>query len=689
MKSLPEVSIVIPVYNVEKYLDECISSVTSQTYPNISIILVDDGSTDSSGRICDNYVKEGHDSRISVIHKANGGLSDARNAGMSEARGKYIYFLDSDDYIEKQAIEILTLISEQNQLDILSFDTNMFSEASCKPSISEGICTTLAYYPELMKGRELYLTSHKNHDYHPTTWLHFYNRDFLNKHNFTFKKGIIHEDELFTFITLMAAERVIRVPIALHNYRFRSGSIASRRKTQRNSDSLYTILDEVFEKYSRFHDNPDTKSAYEFCINDLALTYIDYYKRTQHIQDDRGREHFTSMMKKLKSLDYVNYSIIERHIKFWSLYLLKSKLSWNVVLRKVYNLARGTALRIIHRLKPDDECRDVIARLRYTNRPGYKRIIMLCVPRHGNRGDIAIALAERRLFTENSGYTLIEISGILCEEYSGLVRRYLNSGDILMITGGGFFGSLWRKEEISALKILRHFPKNKIIIMPQTIFYFDNEHGQKELSQDRKTFSRFKDLHVFVRDRNSYELVHSAGLFPNAKSITHVPDMACSMNFEGLAQENRSGVLVCLRPDIESALSNEERNELYTMLLREYDHLGFYSTNPPQSQVMIQDWDQALKESLRPVAGCELLVTDRLHGMIFAAITGTPCVAFDNLSGKVHSVYEWIAGCEYIQICRSINDFDEARHKAITSKRDWDNSRLMPHFNKILDLIRE
>ena len=96
------ISIVVPLYNVENYLKECIDSILTQSYHNLEIILVDDGSTDNSGKICDNYAKK--DSRIKVIHKENGGASDARNYGIKEAKGKYIQFTDSDDFYDKNSI---------------------------------------------------------------------------------------------------------------------------------------------------------------------------------------------------------------------------------------------------------------------------------------------------------------------------------------------------------------------------------------------------------------------------------------------------------------------------------------------------------------------------------------------------------------------------------------------------------
>ncbi len=112
------ISIIIPVYNVERYLRECIDSIIAQTYKNLEIILVDDGSSDKSGEICDEYSKK--DSRIKVIHKKNGGLSDARNVALDIAKGDYIGFIDSDDYIEKDMFQILYNLAEEYNAEISS-----------------------------------------------------------------------------------------------------------------------------------------------------------------------------------------------------------------------------------------------------------------------------------------------------------------------------------------------------------------------------------------------------------------------------------------------------------------------------------------------------------------------------------------------------------------------------------------
>ena len=115
-KDQPLISVIVPVYNVEKYLKKCVDSITSQTYKNLEILLVDDGSTDSSGQICNEFEK--NDARIKVIHKKNGGLSDARNAGLDRAKGQYYAFIDSDDYIQDNTIEIMLNAIKKNKSEI-------------------------------------------------------------------------------------------------------------------------------------------------------------------------------------------------------------------------------------------------------------------------------------------------------------------------------------------------------------------------------------------------------------------------------------------------------------------------------------------------------------------------------------------------------------------------------------------
>ena len=675
-------SIIIPVYNVEPYLRQCIDSAIAQTCRSVRIILVDDGSTDSSGSICDEYSQL--DPRITVIHKPNGGLSDARNAGLAQADTKYVYFLDSDDWIAPETIELLEGLAEQDSLDLIGFDAAVVLEEGCDTRKASYFATKSSY-PGVMKGYELYEALRRHGDYKAPVQLYFYNREFLMNNSLTFKKGIIHEDELFTFAAMLSAQRAAHVPAVLYKQRIRANSIMDKPLTPRNSDSMYAILQEILQKYKHFRDNPDTRPAYDSGVKYLASSYTRRYLASFGSQNENGHRQFTEMMRELRAAGF-DASEYERRVKFRHLYSLKETIKKIPGLKRCKNSAKNLVRHFIPKL--DDECRDILARLKDTNTPNSKRIITLVVPSHANRGDIAIALAQRKLLASRfPEHTLIEIPDQLCAQYPHLIIRRLNERDVLLTNGGGWFGSLWRHNQLEVVEIFRHFPNNRIVVMPQTVYYSGDEQGRNELAHDRKAFARFTDLHVFVRDRKSYDLIRRNDLYPNAKSIEHVPDMVCSLDYSELAAKERKGALVCLRPDIERVLELEEQNALYARLLREFGSLRFWSTNPAGDNAKIRDWEQAVNGTLEAPAKCELLVTDRLHGMLFAAITGTPCVAFDNRTGKVHSVHEWISGCGYVQVCGGLDEFEGAMRKALSAPRKWDNSELMPYFDKIKDAI--
>ena len=200
----PLVSVVIPVYNVEKYLRECVDSVINQTYRQIEIILIDDGSTDSCGDICDKYALI--DSRIKLIHQENQGLGHARNVGMVEATGKYIIFLDSDDYWELTALEELIEEAEKKDLQVIAFAAQPFCDGIDQhkgPSYNHTVQNNL-----VKNGAESLSFTKSHGEYYAQACLRFYRLDYLKDNGFRFDEGIIHEDESFSFLAYVHADRV-------------------------------------------------------------------------------------------------------------------------------------------------------------------------------------------------------------------------------------------------------------------------------------------------------------------------------------------------------------------------------------------------------------------------------------------------------------------------------------------------
>lgn len=243
-----KVSVIVPVYNVEKYLEECVDSLIGQTLKEIEILLIDDGSTDSSGEICDRYAQAYEN--ISVIHKSNGGLGDARNVGFSNAKGKYVYFIDSDDYLELGALEYLYEEAEKNQLDVILFSAESFSDEEDIEFNPEEYKRT-NFLNEVKSGEELFCNLYSAKEYYASIPLRFYNREYFDKNGYTFP-DIIHEDEFPGFLSLIEAERAECVEYKFYKRRFRKGSIMTSEKAYKSAMGYVYTWKELMNVYRNF-----------------------------------------------------------------------------------------------------------------------------------------------------------------------------------------------------------------------------------------------------------------------------------------------------------------------------------------------------------------------------------------------------------------------------------------------------
>lgn len=212
------VSVIVPVYNVEKYLNKCVDSIISQTHTNLEIILVNDGSSDNSPNICDEYASL--DSRIKVVHKVNGGLSDARNAGLDVATGDYITFVDSDDYIESESVELLLKALKENNVPISLMHANIVnSDYSIRGTQTDNSRSVKVYSAlEYCKGVcEKYLSE--------SVCDKLFESAIFNGRRF--EKGRLNEDFFFLSQLLLDGVSVANLEFAGYNYYHREGSITS------------------------------------------------------------------------------------------------------------------------------------------------------------------------------------------------------------------------------------------------------------------------------------------------------------------------------------------------------------------------------------------------------------------------------------------------------------------------------
>ena len=221
-----DISIIIPVYNVEQYLEDCLRSVLNQTFSNIEIICVEDCSTDSSRVVLDRIKNK--DARIQVIYnKMNYGLAKTRNIGMKAANGKYIYFLDSDDMLEEFAFQKLYFYSEKYDLDILYFNTKHILDSEKLKEFSKYRSEHCYYTENPMDGEKLFVEFMRRRELEHSVCRQFYRRKFLEEGNIYFREGMLHEDTLFSIMAILKAKKTFCVPLQCHIYRRRENSITT------------------------------------------------------------------------------------------------------------------------------------------------------------------------------------------------------------------------------------------------------------------------------------------------------------------------------------------------------------------------------------------------------------------------------------------------------------------------------
>ena len=259
----PLVSIVIPVYNVEKYLRECVDSVINQTYRYIEIILINDGSTDSGGDICEEYALI--DSRIKLIHQENQGLGNARNVGMREAAGKYVIFLDSDDYWELIALEELVKEAEKNALQVIAFSARPFCDGI---NYHKGPSYRHTVQNNLVKNGAESLSFAKLHgEYYAQACLRFYRLDYLRDNGFQFDEGIIHEDESFSFLAYIHADRAECLGERFYHRRYRPGSIMMNKDPVQSAHGYRVAVDTLLRYMLERRLSPLEKKLYSGQVN--------------------------------------------------------------------------------------------------------------------------------------------------------------------------------------------------------------------------------------------------------------------------------------------------------------------------------------------------------------------------------------------------------------------------------------
>lgn len=283
---------------------------------------------------------------------------------------------------------------------------------------------------------------------------------------------------------------------------------------------------------------------------------------------------------------------------------------------------------------------------RITKNKNYSFLVF--TPKHGNLGDHALAISAKGLLTDLS-LNFIEIPFFDMLELSRFDLSIFNGNNIIF-QPGGYLGTLWYVAEKIARKIIINCPDSKIVFLPNTIYYENDELGYKELNKAIKIYNSHKKLKLFVREYYSYN--NYKDKFNNLKVY---PDMVLYLKRK--KTDNRTFFCnICIRNDHEKTISIEEENFIKKEVIDIFGENYKFTSMCLEQSISISDREKEVDKKFNEFASVSLIITDRLHGMVYAAITGTPCIVFNSKSPKVRGCYEWIKNLEYIKFAESPKD---------------------------------
>ena len=259
---------------------------------------------------------------------------------------------------------------------------------------------------------------------------------------------------------------------------------------------------------------------------------------------------------------------------------------------------------------------------------------------YGNLGDVAITYAQTKFLKDNLGNNAVVIEIPISQSLEGLqfVRKNIKSGDIVTSVGGGNLGDMYDQIEYIRQLAVRFFPKNKFISFPQTFDFSDTTNGKKALAIARKVYNAHPNMYFVARERTSFALMKKHF---NKTTVLLTPDIVISLNKEEPVRE-RNGAVLCLRGDKEKNLTTEQNAFIEAAIEKRFGKVVFNDTHIDRNQLSIGEREEELEKIWNTFKSAELVITDRLHGMIFCYITNTPCLVFQNNNHKVRETYDWI-----------------------------------------------
>ena len=748
-----QISVVIPAYNIEKYIQECLDSVVSQENNNFEIICINDGSTDSTSSIIEKYVERY--SNVFLYSQINKGLSASRNIGIELASGQYIYFLDGDDKLaEKSVLKKIVEYMNGYNLDLLECDAQSFYDNALlreKNPNYEKMYQRTKEYGFFERGKELLLKLYEANEYFCSSCIRAYRTSFLKDNQIYFKEGILYEDNLHTLESYLKAQNVMHKKMIVMKRRIREGSITQAKVSYHNFFSYIKVYLGTLELWNKCNSSKLETLFCELCDN-YRQAIVNVYNRLNKLEKDRIGELEPQLQYHIKH-DILNR--IDTDFKYvFPYYLFKpgdhvmlygagnvGKTFYRIAIRdsvihidgivdqrgdkasendihvsdlsEIVNHKDSKWLISIENLAFAEEAKKMLLsrgisqdcifwngiaykksyveeRLReqekfverlLRNKRG-KKFYVFMQPEHGNIGDYAISLGEKEFFLNYfDKYDVIWVTANEWLYMKDFWQYNINKEDILFMNGGGYFGDIWPSGQICK-EIVDCFPDNVKIFFPNTLTYKSGINLQNnQLQSDYEWLSNQSDLYVFFRDAYSFEYMREY----EKVNCFYSPDMALYIEPTKEKDNNvKTDVLLCFRDDREKVFDGSER--IKTML----SELGYNTSETDihlNRYLSLEEGYVFVNRFIKQMQDYSLVITDRLHALILSVLAGVPCIATDNLTGKVSGVYPWVKD-SIVKIIKDPKELTTELLNEMMSKKTSDYERPIKEFDEMAQIIK-
>lgn len=303
-------------------------------------------------------------------------------------------------------------------------------------------------------------------------------------------------------------------------------------------------------------------------------------------------------------------------------------------------------------------------------------VYLVMTPEHGNLGDHAIAESEIELLNE-MGVPFIEYPWSTIKSLADNNKLGIMNGRTILVHGGGNMGTLWFVVEQMTREIIVANPNSKIVMLPNTVFYEKSEWGQQEFERSKQIYNAHDGLFLFARERASYHVMKEA-----YTNVSMVPDMVFYLN-RSSEEPQRHGCILSLRSDKEKTRSDETDETVFGQARLLFgDEIKCIDMVVPRA-IPVESRRKELEAQFAAFSLSKLVITDRLHGMVFCAITGTPCIVIDSLSPKIRGCYEWIKDLPYIRFCDDVSNIASLYYTIPQGIYHYDASKLRPLFEPL------